>query len=425
MRGALRAGEGGGVTAVDLFAGGAAGWDLAARDLGIDPLGIESDDAACATREATGLRTLQADVSALDPRDFACELLLGSPPCQAWSMAGKGGGRRDREHVWACTHELAAGNDTRAHHRRKCEDERSMLVVEPLRFALELRPRLIALEQVEPVLGYWTLVASLLEGVGYSTWAGVLSSETFGVPQTRRRAILMASLDGPVSPPRPTHRRYVAPLREREQDGLFNGGPRERIVHPDDRDLLPWVSMAEALGWEGIEQTQRNGSSGEYGDRDGERSAFTIGRNVNCWKPRISAPTPCGPRLARSATWVYRNGTRPNAAERSVDAPAPAVHFGPTLNDVSWVEERPSTTVAGDPRIGRPGHKDRDEGEAQFERGAVRVSLEEAAVLQGFSPDHPFRGSRTKQFEQIGNAICPPMAAAVLGALMETRGEEM
>ncbi|MGH3470683.1 MAG: hypothetical protein ACRDPG_01385, partial [Nocardioidaceae bacterium] len=55
---------------VDLFAGGGSGWCLAARDLGVEMLGIEWDDAACATRQAAGLATLQADVSQLDPIAF-------------------------------------------------------------------------------------------------------------------------------------------------------------------------------------------------------------------------------------------------------------------------------------------------------------------------------------------------------------------
>lgn len=37
--------------AVDIFAG-PGGWDVAARDLGIDVVGIEIDDSACDTREA-------------------------------------------------------------------------------------------------------------------------------------------------------------------------------------------------------------------------------------------------------------------------------------------------------------------------------------------------------------------------------------
>lgn len=230
---------------IDLFAG-AGGWDLGARDLGFDPLGIEWMDEACATREAAGLPTVQADIADLDPARFvaeqmgggAIEGLIASPPCQAYSMAGKGAGRRDQEAVVRCALEVAAGNDTRADRAAECEDDRSMLVVEPLRWALALKPRWLAFEQVPPVLDLWSLFAQILGQQGYHTWAGILSSERYGVPQTRKRAFLIASLDGPVHPPEPTHQAYVPgePAQEQTAD-LFGEG------------LKPWVSMAQALGW--------------------------------------------------------------------------------------------------------------------------------------------------------------------------------
>jgi DNA (cytosine-5)-methyltransferase 1 len=40
-------------------------------------------------------------------------------------------------------------------------------------------------------------------------------------------------------------------------------------------------------------------------------------------------------------------------------------------------------------------------------------------VLQGFPADLPVAGGRTSQFRQVGNAIPPPMAAAVLRSLLE------
>jgi hypothetical protein len=57
------------VIAVDLFCG--LGWDEAARELGIEPLGIDLDADVCATRAERGLRTLPADVSALEPQPVA------------------------------------------------------------------------------------------------------------------------------------------------------------------------------------------------------------------------------------------------------------------------------------------------------------------------------------------------------------------
>lgn len=88
----------------------------------------------------------------------------------------------------------------------------------------------------------------------------------------------------------------------------------------------------------------------------------------------------------------------------------------------AWTTRRPSTTVQGTARISAPSARDRDpdwqRGDPwppQF-RNAVKITAEEAAVLQGFRPDYPWQGSRTRCFLQIGNAVCPPLARLVVEA---------
>jgi DNA (cytosine-5)-methyltransferase 1 len=87
-----------------------------------------------------------------------------------------------------------------------------------------------------------------------------------------------------------------------------------------------------------------------------------------------------------------------------------------------WTGRRPATTVLSTPRISAPSARDRDPswrpGEKwppQF-KNAVRISVEEAATLQGFRPGYPWQGSRTRCFLQIGNAVCPPLAELVVAA---------
>jgi DNA (cytosine-5)-methyltransferase 1 len=413
---------------LDLFAG-AGGWEQALRRLGLSAVGVETDRWACETARAAGHERLQADVTRLEPDGFAPVWgLIGSPPCQAYSTAGKGLGRADRPLVIACAHELAAGHDSRAERLKQCRDPRSLLTVEPLRFALALKPRWIALEQVPAVLELWTLFAALLCAHGYRSAADILSAERYGVPQTRKRAFLVASLDGPVCLPVPTHRSYK---------------PRSREVPEEELALEPWVSMAEALGWPASREAGSPGCNEAPGNEP-RKSATAINR-MRDGRPACHTVAAAS-RKQGHAGWVWRNGNQPNAAVRSERAPAPTIYFGHGSSRVGWVPgaydarqcgarlrpasglakgaplwaaERPATTVACDRRVHPPGHKQNASdppGRYEQRRGAnaVRVTTTQAAVLQGFDPRYPWRGPRTRQFEQIGNAVPPPLALAVL-----------
>lgn len=342
---------------LDLFAG-PGGWDEGLRELGHRACGIDSDPVSCATARAAGHERLLADISALDPRDFCRAVgLIASPPCQAYSSAGKGLGRKDKPRVLACARELGAGRDTRARHRAGCKDPRSLLTVEPLRWAIAIRPRWLAMEQVPAVAEMWAAFAELLGAHGYHCAVGLLSAERFGVPQVRKRAFLIGSLDGPVELPAPTHRSF---------------DPRRHEPREDELHLPPWRSMAEALGWRHEPARLR---------RDGVR-------------PGRSLDAPSETVVADSLHWRIE--------------PLP-----------EWTRHRPATTLLGDPRVTAPGSWPRCGRRAEIVRGRpVRVNVEQAGVLQGFRHDYPWQGSRSERFTQIGNAVPPPVAARVLTEAM-------
>lgn len=127
-----------------------------------------------------------------------------------------------------------------------------------------------------------------------------------------------------------------------------------------------------------------------------------------------------------TAAWVQMGNQVPGGREsgdyitRSVEDPSITITGNSRL--FRWVEERPATTVQGDPRIAEPGHRDRAGGTGQFDGESVRVTVQEAAILQSFRPDYPWQGSRTKQYEQVGNAVPPLLSVAVLGHLLGVDG---
>lgn len=96
--------------------------------------------------------------------------------------------------------------------------------------------------------------------------------------------------------------------------------------------------------------------------------------------------------------------------ERPIDRPAPVVD-GKVGG--AWTLHRPDTTLTGDARAFGP-HSGGGRGENQS-HNTVRITLAEALILQGFPPDYPVQGTKTARFTQVGNAIPPPLAAAIIG----------
>lgn len=397
---------------IDLFSG-SGGWDIAAHRLGVSPVGLELDDDCCATRKAASLRTMQCDIAAvhLTPQ---CGWypgrrgLIASPPCQGFSRAGKGKGLGDAHLIQTAMHHLAAGMDLREQLGAECADSRSMLVVEPLRWALALEPRWIALEQVPSVLPFWDLTAEILGTRGYHCWTGLLHAEQFGVPQTRKRAFLIASLDGPVGPPAPTHSKYHV----RDPQRL-------------DAGVLPWLSMAKALGWDGDERVgfpRRNDrdDGGEYRARDlrpATEPAFNLTEKARSWSRFRPAPTVgtthggvavrqrrghVNLKIDEAAAlqsfpriWL-RADSNTNAARRESDRPAPTMRFAHNTGQMGWVAD--------------PADDVRQKG--------CGITVAEAAAFQSYPAGFPFQGSRTSIFRQIGNAVCPAWAIPILGEAM-------
>ncbi|MFC8704146.1 DNA cytosine methyltransferase [Streptomyces anulatus] len=262
--------------AVELFAG-PGGMILGLHAAGIRGTGIEWDPNAVATRRAAGLPTIHADVRNHGPRDFPnATVLAGGPPCQTFTVAGNGTGRDELDRVVDAVKRMG---DRQTIDPREFNDDRTALVLEPLRWVLEdfeHSYNTIILEQVPQVLPVWEAYADVLREEGYSVATGILATEQYGVPQTRRRAVLIASLNGPVALPQPTHRPYRKGVPQHE------GDPR----------LLSWVSMSDALDrpqpFTVVSNYGTGGDPKNRGRRTSAEPAFTVTGKVS--RNRIIGP---------------------------------------------------------------------------------------------------------------------------------------
>ena len=271
------------IEAIHLFAG-PGGLEHGAETEGVHGIGIEWDANTVATRRAAGLPTIHADVRQYGPRDFPhATVLTAGPPCQTFTIAGSGSGRDELDRLVAAVKLMGTGNDIDP---SVFADERTALILEPLRWALadyEAGYNAIILEQVPQALPVWEAYAEVLRGAGYSVATGVLRTEQNGVPQTRRRAVLVARLVGDAALPAPTHRPYR------------KGVPH----HEGDPGLKPWVSMADTLPDRGpftvISNYGTGGDPKNRGRRTSAEPAFTVTGKIS----RLRLVDPDGRELPR------------------------------------------------------------------------------------------------------------------------------
>jgi DNA (cytosine-5)-methyltransferase 1 len=274
------------MTILELFSG-IHGPGHAMRDLDLGPsVGFETNADAAATARLNGFNVIEKDLSLLDPKASVDDEVTGiwaSPPCQTYSHLGK----------------LA-----------ELEDPRGQLVFEPIRWVRSLMPEWLACEQVQKVLPIWQDMVKDLEDLGYSACAFVMQGEQFGLPQTRTRAMLMASRTRTVNPPEPSFKEHKHPIYKQVESSL-----------PDP------TTMREALAAAGLPLKERE-------------NWISLGQDIKKGKYlHRSVDLPCPTISTRSASqWILKN----EDSVHDYSTHERGINFKPTVDQMKVLQGFPA-----------------------------------------------------------------------------------
>lgn len=278
------------------------------------------------------------------------DVVIGGPPCQGFSLLNKNRDSDPRRRLWV-------------QFMRIVELSQASVVV------MENVPQLLSSYEFEEIC--MTLSALNFKYIEADT----LIAANYGVPEIRKRAIIMASKDAPISLPRPTH---INPKKKQADRDFFN-----------NRKLEPWTTVKSAIGDlpkpEGTEirdvapplnlhfgRTPTDKSLERYKAVPVGGNRFDLQKNrpditPNCWIKKKSGGTDLFGRL-----W--------------------------------W--DRPSVTIRTEffkPEKGRYLHPDQHRP----------ITHREAARIQSFDDRFIFKGSKIEIAKQIGNAVPPLLAKEI------------
>ena len=314
------------------------------------------------------------------------DLMAGGPPCQGFSINAP---------------------------KRSSEDRRNHLFREYLRFVEEFQPRAVLIENVPGLVSFdngGTLSAILqsLGELGYSADVQILYAPHYGVPQTRWRTIVLALRDSkePLSA-FPQAMRH-APMRVNFTSKF---GGRDIVAFPKSVELPTFTTVADAIGdlpallngedgatvkdyptgpTNDYQRALRAGSDGVHNHEAARLGKINMERLSHIppggnWTDIPFELLPAGMKLARRSDHTKRYGR------------------------VSAEGLASTILTKCDPHWGAYFHYSQDRA----------FTVREAARIQSFPDTYRFTGSRVDQYEQVGNAV-PPLLAAAVGQSIST-----
>lgn len=344
---------------------------------------VDIDRAALATFEANHPQAsaMHLDIEEFNPAVFegCIDVITGGPPCQGFSGLGT----------------------------QRMDDPRNALWQEYTRVVSVVQPKVFVLENVDRFLKSCEH-ASLLKAVqpggelsDYTLEQGLLNAADYGVPQARKRVIVIGthrSLGAPVMLPAATHTNDRQPTGELF---LFGDGP----------SLAPWVPVdgvfdqSSRLAISGTSLPRRTGANGVPGPF--HTHELHIGRTPTALsEARYRAIPPGGNRMDLRGQTAKIGGQDQYLSTQSWDGH----HSG-------------SGDVMGRLRLGRPSVTIRTEF-FKPEKGRYLHPMEhrpithyEAALIQGFPDNYRWHGTKLQIARQIGNAVPVGLARAIAGTI--------
>jgi DNA (cytosine-5)-methyltransferase 1 len=365
---------------ISLFSG-AGGFSYGFSMAGLRPtIGAEIDADACATYEENISSTcLKIDLSVASSASFSKAVngsqpfaVIGGPPCQGFSSAGA----------------------------RNASDPRNELIFNYLRIVRELQPRWFIFENVEGLLtSEWgadvtSLVRAFLE-IGYSVRLQKINVAAYGVPQTRKRVLIVGNNLG-------------LDFEFPEETHSFDSGKSKK------RSPKPFApTLNEAIAGLGVASTSRkvpvqylnSCPCGEYDTamRKGNLSGL-INEHFHSTtledSHRYSLLAP-GHTMKDLPEHLWHESFKRRAYRRVKDGTPTEKRGGAPSGIKRLFGNLQSLTITGaasrefiHPTENRP------------------LTIRECARIQSFPDQYLFVGNAASVAQQIGNAV-PPMAASV------------